>query len=64
VDASLPIEQLNLGQVTQLYGVANWYRYNGDIEKANELYKKVAASKDWAGFAVACAELDVKESQL
>ena len=59
VDASKPIDQMPLLEVTKLYGLANWYAYNNNKEKANELYKKVIESKEWPGFAVACAELDV-----
>lgn len=60
VDIDKPIEQMSLGETTKLYGLANWYRYKGDSVKANDLYKKVLRSKEWAGFAYACAELDAK----
>lgn len=61
VDENLGLDQLSLGNVTELYGLADWYRYQGDTAKANVLCKKIVQSNDWAGFAVACAELDVKE---
>ena len=61
IDVNLPVDKLPLTDVTKLYGLANWYFYKGDSTKAQSLYKKVLQSNEWAGFAVACAELDVKE---
>lgn len=61
LDVNLAVDKLSLSDMTKLYGLANWYLYNGDSTKANELYKKVLQSNEWAGFAIACAELDVKE---
>lgn len=61
IDVNQPADQLPLTELTKLYGLANWYAYKGDSANANELYKKVLQSNEWAGFAVACAELDVKE---
>lgn len=63
VDANLPIDQLSLGDLTELYGLANWYATKGDSAKANDFCKKIVQSNDWAGFAIACAELDLKERQ-
>jgi tetratricopeptide (TPR) repeat protein len=60
VDENLSIDQMPLAEVTKLYGLANWYAYHENPEKANALYKKVLESKEWPGFAYACAELDAK----
>ena len=60
IDESKPIEQLSLTELTKLYGLANWYAYNGNKEKAKTLYSKILLSKEWAGFAYACAELDAE----
>ena len=61
VDDAKPIGEMTLLEVTKLYGLANWHAYKGNKEKANELYKKVLESKEWPGFAYACAELDVTQ---
>lgn len=60
VDANKPIAEMTLLEMTKLYGLANWNAYRGDNETANVLYKKILESTEWAGFAYASAELDVK----
>ena len=60
VDETKPIGDMTLYDMTKLYGLANWYRYQGDSTKAQSLYKKILESNEWAGFAYASAELDVK----
>jgi len=59
VDVRKSIGEMTLSEITKLYGLANWYAYNGDQTTANILYKKILDSKEWAGFAYAGAELDV-----
>ena len=59
IDINKPISEMSLLEMTKLYGLANWYSYNGDKETANIFYKKILDSKEWAGFAYAAAELDV-----
>jgi len=44
--------------VTQGYGVGNWYFYNGDKEKAVDIFKKVIASDYWSAFGYIAAEVD------
>lgn len=60
VDKNKPIDQMTLLEMTKLYGLANWYRYKGDMTTAQELYKKILESKEWAGFAYAAAEIDAQ----
>ena len=60
VDVNKPIDQMPLLEVTKLYGLANWYAYQGNKDKAMELYKRVAQSNEWPGFAVASAEKDLE----
>lgn len=60
VDANKPIAEMTLLEMTKLYGLANWHAYRGDADTANALYKKILESNEWAGFAYASAELDVK----
>lgn len=60
VDENKPIGEMTLYEVTKLYGLANYYLYKGDTTKANSLYNKILESPEWAGFAYASAELDVR----
>jgi tetratricopeptide (TPR) repeat protein len=53
-------EQGTLGLVTTGYGVANWYRYNGDEEKAAGILREITALEGWAGFGYIAAEADLK----
>ncbi len=61
VDVSKPIDQMTLSEVTKLYGMANWFAYQGDLVKASEIYNLVVQSKEWPGFAVASAEKDLQK---
>ena len=60
IDVTLAPEKMSIQDVTKLYGLANWYRYQGSSEKANELYKIILQSDGWPGFAYAAAEKDSK----
>ncbi len=41
------------------YGVANWYHYNGDLEKAKTLYETLLEEGNWAGFGYLAAEAEL-----
>lgn len=41
------------------YGIAHWYQYNGEIDKAKVLYKKLIAEGNWAGFGYLAAEVEL-----
>lgn len=62
IDANMAPEKMSIQDVTKLYGLANWYRYQGKSEKANELYKIILQSDGWPGFAYAAAEKDNKSN--
>jgi tetratricopeptide (TPR) repeat protein len=49
----------DLGLVTIGYGVANWYHYNGDDEKAVKILKEIVSVEGWAGFGYIAAEADL-----
>ena len=49
--------ELNL--VTQGYGVANWYLYNGQTEKANEIFDMIVQNSYWAAFGYIAAEAEL-----
>ncbi len=57
-------EQGALGLVTTGYGVANWYRYNGDEEKAAGILREITSLEGWAGFGYIAAEADLKRMGL
>jgi hypothetical protein len=40
------------------YGIANWYYYNGEIEKAKAMLEKILSGKQWASFGFIAAEVD------
>lgn len=41
------------------YGLGNWYYYNGNSEKAKEIYEKLLYSGTWAAFGYIAAEADM-----
>lgn len=57
-------EQGALGLVTTGYGVANWYNYNSDKEKAAGILREILALEGWAGFGYIAAEADLKRMGL
>ncbi len=59
IDISKDPLQMSVQDITKLYGLANWYAYNGNPDKANKLYKIILQSNAWPGFAYAAAEKDV-----
>jgi len=59
IDITMPPEKMSIQDVTKLYGLANWYKYLGNSEKAKELYQLVLQSDGWPGFAYAAAEKEM-----
>jgi tetratricopeptide (TPR) repeat protein len=41
------------------YGVGNWYFYNGEKEKAKEVFQKILDGESWASFGYIAAESDL-----
>ncbi|MEP2937105.1 MAG: hypothetical protein ABJM06_01840 [Gilvibacter sp.] len=41
------------------YAVGNWYFYNGDLDKAQEIYRLILEGDDWASFGYIAAEADM-----
>ncbi len=48
-----------LDWATQGYGVGNWYLYNGDAEKAVEIFQRVVAGDYWPAFGFIAAEVEL-----
>ncbi len=42
------------------YGVANWFFYNGETEKAYDLMEKFIKTNSWGSFGYIAAEVDLK----
>lgn len=48
-----------LSNATAGYGVGNWHLYNGRRGEAIEIFRRVVASPQWAGFGYIAAEADL-----
>lgn len=48
-----------LDDVTTAYGVGNWYLYNGDAARADEIFRKIVATGNWAAFGAIAAEAEI-----
>ncbi len=60
VDVNQDPAKMSVSDVTKMYGLANWYAYQGDKEKAMNLYQKIVQSENgWPGFAYAAAEKEL-----
>ena len=42
-----------------LYGIGNWYFYNGNKQKGIDYFKEMLANGNWGGFGYICAEADL-----
>lgn len=47
-----------------LYGIANWYAYNGNLEKAEEHLRQIVAGDGWSSFGFIAAEADLARGSL
>lgn len=45
-----------LNNVSVAYGIGKWYLYNGQREKAFEVFRKITSSDQWASFGFIAAE--------
>ncbi len=51
-------DDAGLTLVTQGYGIANWYFYNGDHARAAEIWQQIRETGVWAAFGYIAAEAD------
>ena len=49
-----------LGNASIGYGLGNWYLYNGDKEKAMDIFRKITAGNQWASFGYIAAETELR----
>jgi tetratricopeptide (TPR) repeat protein len=54
VDDQDPVQVATYG-----YGVANWYLYNGDEERAFQLFERILEGPNWAAFGYIAAEAEL-----
>lgn len=54
-------EQGSAASHSVLYGIGNWYLYNGKPSEAVELYRKMLASDQWTSFGYIAAEAEMKK---
>jgi hypothetical protein len=47
------------GDATTLYGVGNWYLFNGQDQKARAIFERIVAGKEWSAFGFIAAEADL-----
>ncbi|GHN01231.1 hypothetical protein WSM22_27200 [Cytophagales bacterium WSM2-2] len=59
LDESIPSDKLSIQDVTKMYGLANWYDFNGDKQKAKELYSKIVQTTAWPAFAYLASETEL-----
>lgn len=62
LDFSNPDSEDRIKIVTQGYGVGNWFLYNGEKEKAFEIFDQVIQSGYWSAFGYIAAEADLYHS--
>ncbi len=48
------------GAYSVLYGVGNWYLYNGQREEASKVFRQMLAGDSWTSFGYIAAEADSK----
>ena len=59
VDETMAPEKMNVQDVTKLYGLANWYSFQGNPEKGKELYARILQSNSWPAFAYLASETEL-----
>lgn len=51
------------GSHSTLYGVGNWYMYNGRSKQGFEVFRRIMASKQWTSFGYIAAEADLTRTK-
>ncbi len=59
-DSLLDIQDADPVQIaTYGYGVGNWYLYEGDGERAREVFRRILEGPNWAAFGYIAAEAEL-----
>ncbi len=53
-----------LGSASLGYGIGNYYLFNGDRNKAVEVFRKIVAGNQWASFGYIAAETELERERL
>ena len=59
LDLENTAEDAQLDIVTQGYGVGNWYLYQGDLEKAYDIFNRIVDCDYWPAFGYIAAEAEL-----
>lgn len=60
-ETMLNVDPLTPSGASVAYGVANWYYYNGELEKAYALMEKFMLTNNWGPFGFIAAEVDLNQ---
>lgn len=52
-------EEGTVEDATVAYGVGNWYYYNGQLEKARAIFRRILENPQWAAFGYIAAEVEI-----
>jgi hypothetical protein len=55
-----PEELLKENDAAVHYGVANWYLYNGERDRAVAELQRITAEREWAAFGTIAAEAELR----
>ena len=50
-------------RATILYGIGNWYLYNGEPDRGHEYFRKIVAGDAWPAFGTIAAETDLARAR-
>jgi two-component SAPR family response regulator len=53
-------EESSAASHSVLYGVGNWYSYNGRDDEASKVFQRILDSDQWTSFGYIAAESDMK----
>lgn len=53
-------ETSTLSNASLGYGLANWFLYNGEKEKAEKIFRQITSGNQWASFGYIAAEMELK----
>ena len=63
VDQLLSANGDNPSSAAVAYGVANYFYYNGDKKKSDELLKNIIKGSSWSAFGFIAAEVDLANEE-
>jgi len=61
VDFNKPSKDWTGSDITNAYGIGNWYKFNGEMEKGIDIHKKILDSKYWNAWAYVVADRELAE---